>query len=145
MILSPKASTKRLTTIHTNSKPNQHHLTWESHDGLERPINSSNPRRTWETHNPCWTWCTHKLWRSHDLQRRREEQLGLVRWLEVAYDGGLRWGLWQWVRPWWFGDGIHVHHGFGSEDERANKREEDKRGKWNNEKGRERRINQIIK
>ena len=35
-----------------DSKPNQHHGTWESHDGLERPTNSSNPPQTWETHNP---------------------------------------------------------------------------------------------
>ena len=40
-------------------------------------------------------------------------------------DGGLRWGLSQWVRPWWLGDGVDVHHGFGSEEERTNKRERD--------------------
>ena len=143
--------------IHTNSKPNQCHRTWESHDGLERPTNSSNPRQTWKihnprptpnlrkpqptTHDPRQTWGTHEPWWSHDPQRRWEEQLVLVRWLAVAYCGG----LWRLVRPWWLGDGLHVHHGFGSKEERANKREEDKRGKWNNEKGRERIISQIIK
>ena len=42
-----------------------------------------------------------------------------------AWSGGLRWGLSQWVRPWWLGDGVDVHHGFGSEEERTNKRERD--------------------
>ena len=42
-------------------------------------------------------------------------------------DGGLRWGLSQWVRPWWLGDGVDVHHGFGSEEERTNKREGNER------------------
>ena len=69
---------------------------------------------------------------AREREREREER-GLVRWLAVE--------PWQWVRPWWLGDGVHVHHGFGSEEKRTNKREQDER---ENEKGRESRIRDNI-
>ena len=107
-------------------------------------------RRTWETHNPRPTLDLREprptTYTRLDASTTRdgatthgedEETTG-----RMAWSSGLRWGLWQWVRPWWLGDGVHFHHGFWvwRWESKTRERRKKEKVKWNNEKRGERRI-----